>query len=204
MVDGIVHNAAVSMQVRGLVFEPEPVPRHALARWLGRGSAALGAAASLVAGTVLGGAFQGIPIVLAPPVSAASAAQAPARPVAAGAAQDDVIDPGPGRALRPPAPIPDAPGAMGTSPRSSTTSRSAPGASGCPSATAACPGSRSSEGGGVAPGANGLEQAAALVRSVMAGLPADIAAKLAATVVDLTAATSSLSALTGALTPPGA
>jgi hypothetical protein len=204
MVDGVLHNAAMGMKVRGVVLEPERAPRHALARWFGRGGAALGAAASLVVGAVLGGAFEGIPVVLPPPVSAATVAQAPAGHALVGVRpQDDAIGPGPVRTLRRPAPMGDVPPAATTSFRSASASPSAQGASGCMSAHATCSGPPSRGVGGDLSGASELEQAAALVRSVMAGVPAELAAKLAATVSNLTAATSGVSGVLGDPTPPG-
>jgi hypothetical protein len=76
MLDGVIHNAALRMEADGVGLEDLLMPRHGVRRWFGRGGAAVGGAASLAIGAVLGGAFEGIPILMPPPVAAASVPQA--------------------------------------------------------------------------------------------------------------------------------
>jgi hypothetical protein len=76
MLDGVLHNAALRMEADGIGLDDVLSPKGAIRRWVGRGGAAVGGAASLAVGAILGGAFEGIPVLLPPPAAAAVPAAA--------------------------------------------------------------------------------------------------------------------------------
>ncbi|MHB8682515.1 MAG: hypothetical protein ACYDA2_10540 [Acidimicrobiales bacterium] len=67
-----LHNACLRMEASGTTVE-DIVSPSGLHRWLGRGGLAVGGAASLVFGALLGGALESVPVLLPPPASAAGA-----------------------------------------------------------------------------------------------------------------------------------
>ncbi|MHB8437814.1 MAG: hypothetical protein ACYDD4_01440 [Acidimicrobiales bacterium] len=71
MVSGLLHNACLRMEAEGTRTE-DVVTTAGIHRWLGRSGFAVGGAASLIFGAVLGGALNGIPVFLPPPAAAAS------------------------------------------------------------------------------------------------------------------------------------
>lgn len=74
MVDGVWHNACLRMKASGDSLD-ELMRARVRRRWFGRSGLAVGGAASLAVGAVLGGALEGVPVLLPPPASASAAPQ---------------------------------------------------------------------------------------------------------------------------------
>ncbi|HUY63597.1 MAG TPA: hypothetical protein VMV14_03680 [Acidimicrobiales bacterium] len=69
MVSSVIHNACLRMEASGTGIN-DVVSPSAVHRWLGRGGLAVGGAASLAIGAVLGGALESVPVLLPPPAAA--------------------------------------------------------------------------------------------------------------------------------------
>ncbi len=74
MVDGVMHNACLRLEASGDSLD-DLIRSRGRRRWFGRGGLAVGGAASLAVGAVLGGALEGVPVLLPPPASASAAPQ---------------------------------------------------------------------------------------------------------------------------------
>lgn len=74
MVDGVLHNACLRMESSGDSLD-ELIRARGRRRWFGRGGLAVGGAASLAVGAVLGGVLEGVPVLLPPTASASAAPQ---------------------------------------------------------------------------------------------------------------------------------
>jgi len=74
MVDGVLHNAFLRMEAPGDGLD-DVIRATGRRRWFGRGGLAVGGAASLAVGAVLGGVLEGVPILLPPPAGAAASPQ---------------------------------------------------------------------------------------------------------------------------------
>lgn len=71
MVDGVLHNACMRIRSSGDALD-ELIRSRARRQWFGRSGLAVGGAASLAVGAVLGGVLEGVPVLL-PPTSVAAA-----------------------------------------------------------------------------------------------------------------------------------
>jgi hypothetical protein len=69
MVDGVVHKACLRLEDSGESLE-HTIRAVSRRRWFSRGGLLMGGAASLAVGGLLGGALEGIPVLLAPPAAA--------------------------------------------------------------------------------------------------------------------------------------